>query len=724
MKEFFKRYKLYLIIIIIAASGLLFYFKVNSKKEAPAINKTVPSINKVKSFNSLVSGIFILNETGESYGAVENIFASVGYDIAEGSFEDYKKLKGINFILIVPEKEAALLDSEKSTYISEKIKTGQKLITWGKTYLSKELGITFLNGNKEINGYTWNNESKVPITFKNSAVFELFSIEGNFKVLAEEKDKNPVMAAVSYGKGNFIYSGISLVGSSGLSYDYFPLITEAVKEEFKIMPSFARDDLAFYVDISYHTQDTPEDIAQKVKSYGGNQINLSAWYSPEKYGNLYKEIIDACHKRGIEVFAWFELPLVSIEFWDKHPEWREKTASGKDAFIDWRRLMALSNPEALEEIKKYTESFIKSFDWDGVDIAEIYFESPGKGFKDMSKFTPMNDSFRQAFKEKYGVDPKKAFNPFSRYYWIYNKEMKQNIIDYRVELVTKLHEEFLQLCENIKKEKPYLKTNVTVIDSIADKSMRENIGVDAQAIAKLQDKYHFILEIEDPFTLWNLGPDRYKVIGEEYRDIMSEGNQLSIDINVIDRGGEVYPTKKQRGVELYQLINNASKYTDKVILYALATFEKTDMELAPYTRSSDIKVQEVSENEYIIKADKRFIWNVNTEGKTYYIDGEKWPFVSKQGVIIPGGEHKLKIKDIENSSELFIESISGEITDVSQDKNLSFSYTSEGRFYMIVNKKPAQIKLDGYVFNAEIKQNNDKYVIVLPKGKHKAVLYK
>ncbi|HYE10649.1 MAG TPA: family 10 glycosylhydrolase, partial [Patescibacteria group bacterium] len=533
----------------------------------------------------------------------------------------------------------------------------------------------------------------------------------------------PVMVSGKYGKGNLLFSSISLVSCSGSGYEHFPFIIEAVKEQLNIAPAFARDDLAFYVDIDYHKEENPAELAERIKSYGANQINISAWYSTEEYGDFYRKIIEECHKRGISAFAWFEFPFVSTDFWDKHPKWREKTASGKDAHIDWRYLMALTNPEALQEIKKYTADFIGKYDWDGVDIAEIYFESPGGGFEDKINFTPMNDSFRKSFQERYGVDPKEIFNPLNRYYWKYNKIMKQNIIDYRAELITKLHEEFLLLCEDLKESKPYLQTSITVIDSIADKNMRENIGVDTKAIAKLQDKYNFMLQIEDPYTLWNLGPDRYKVIGEEYRSIMSEGNYLSIDINVIDRGGEVYPTKKQRGVELYQLINNASKYTDKVILYSLATFEKTEMELVPYTTSNDVSVQEISKNEYMVKANKRFIWNMDTAGKTYYIDGEKWPFIYEQGVIIPGGEHKFEVQDTENASKLFIESVSGEIADVSQDKKINFSYSREGRFFMVVNKKPLQIIIDGNIFNPELKEYSNNYTIILPEGKHKVSFY-
>jgi len=723
MGSYFKIYKIPLLLLIVVVCALsLYIYKINSDSK-PIINSDKISVDKIEGFNALIPGVFILNQGGEDYEALSNIFSCVGYDVKEGHFEELKRLKETGFILVVPENEARRLKEEECVHIIQKIIEGQKVITWGKTPLGEGLGLTFLNKNKKIAGYTWRGITDTPVAFLESANLKEFSLEQSYEVLAEDAHKSPVMIAGGYGKGEFIYSSIPLISSRGLSYEHFPLLMDAVKEQFHILPAIARDDLALYVDIDYHKEESPSALADRIKSYGVDQINLSVWYSQEEYGNRYKEIIEECHKRGISVYAWFELPFVSIDFWDKHPEWREQTASGQDAHIDWRRLMAISNPEALAAIKQNTREIIESFDWDGVDIAEIYFESPGQGFEEKEKFTPMNDSFRKSFQERYGADPKEAFDPLSKHYWKFNKEMKQNIIDYRVELITRLHEEFLMLCEELREQKPYLKTSVTVIDSIADQNMREHIGVDAKAIAELQNKYHFMLQIEDPFTLWNLGPERYKVIGEEYRNIMSSGDTLAIDINVIERGGEVYPTKKQRGLELYQLINSASRHTDKVIIYALGTLEDSDMWFVPYAASSDVEVKETAANEYTTKADSKFIWNTDTAGRTYYIDGVKWPFVSEQGVIIPGGEHKLKVQTKRDNSKLFIQSINGEISNVTQDKSINFSYSSEGRFYITASKKPSRIKLDGHAFKAEMKEIEGRCTILLPEGKHQVKIW-
>jgi hypothetical protein len=724
MKKLLKSYRIYILVAVILASVAGGAYLYNNFHKESLVTTSAPaySIKKASKFNSLVPGIFILSESGTGFDSIGGMFINLGYDIMEGSFEEYKKIQSDKFIFIVPNEEAVNLSEENNKYIIEEIKKGEKVITWGKSPLSKEIGIIFSSNNK-IKSYVWNSHPDATINFKNPVSFESFSFKNEMKVLASYKENKPLIVSGKLGEGKLLYSGIPLVSSNGASYEQIPFIMEAVKDEFSIKPSFARDDLALYVDLGFHLKEEPAAIAEEIKSYGVNQINLSAWYPVEDYGKFYSGIIAECHKRGILVYAWFEFPFVSIDFWDKHPEWREKTASGKDAKIDWRYLMALDNPEALEEIKTYTKEFMISFDWDGIDIAEIYFESPGQGFNEEDKFTPMNESFRKAFEQRYGVDPIKAFDNTSSYHWGRNNDMKQKLIDYRVGLVNRLHEEFLILAEELREERPYLKTSVTVIDSIADKNMRERIGVDAKDIAKLQNKYHFILQIEDPYTLWNLGPERYKVIGEEYRSVMSPKNLLSIDINIINRNGEVYPTAKQRGLETYELISNAAKYTDKVILYALGTVEDSDMEFAPYTRGSDITVEETARNEYVIKSDKRFIWETDTQGKNYYIDGRQWPFYSEKEVIIPGGEHSLKIESKSDSAEkLRIEGINGEITDVTSDQVIAFNYLNGGRFYMAMNKRPGQVKLDGNLIKVEFEEVNGRYTMILPEGNHMVVI--
>ncbi|MDF2803785.1 MAG: hypothetical protein K0S61_3688, partial [Anaerocolumna sp.] len=144
MKRFFNWYKIYLLIIVAIICVLFSYLYKTFYKPEPIGSTEIASEDKVNIFKSLRPGIFIVKEEDRDYSAIGAIFSCVGYDVIQGSFEDYKKLNDTNCIFVIPENEAERLNVEDSTYIVENIKAGQKIITWGKSSLSDGLGITFL----------------------------------------------------------------------------------------------------------------------------------------------------------------------------------------------------------------------------------------------------------------------------------------------------------------------------------------------------------------------------------------------------------------------------------------------------------------------------------------------------------------------------------------------------------------------------------------------------
>ena len=89
------------------------------------------------------------------------------------------------------------------------------------------------------------------------------------------------------------------------------------------------------------------------------------------------------------------------------------------------------------------------------------------------------------------------------------------------------------------------------------------------------------LLVEDPATLWNLGPERYAKLGAQYRALTSDSAHLAVDINVVERYQDVYPTKKQTGVELFELVHEAAISFARVALYFENSLEKQDLALLP-----------------------------------------------------------------------------------------------------------------------------------------------
>ena len=140
-------------------------------------------------------------------------------------------------------------------------------------------------------------------------------------------------------------------------------------------------------------------------------IHAAAWhfYEPDPARDAYlRNLIDACHRHGILVYVWLELPHVSDKFWEDHPPWREKTAILQDAHLDWRKLINLADPDCSRSVEAGVAALLRRFDWDGVNLAELYFESI-YGAQDPQRFTPMNDTIRAAFREQAGFDPLELF---------------------------------------------------------------------------------------------------------------------------------------------------------------------------------------------------------------------------------------------------------------------------------------------------------------------------
>src|SRR4029077_12105714 len=105
------------------------------------------------------------------------------------------------------------------------------------------------------------------------------------------------------------------------------------------------------------------------------------------------------------------------------------------------------------------------------------------------------------------------------------------------------------------------------VDDRFDPSMREKIGADTVKTLPLLDEHDFTFLIEDPATVWNLGPQRYPQIAARYQAVTPRTEKLAIDINIVERYQDVYPTKLQTGTELFALIHTAADAFARVALY-------------------------------------------------------------------------------------------------------------------------------------------------------------
>src|SRR5207244_2568841 len=135
--------------------------------------------------------------------------------------------------------------------------------------------------------------------------------------------------------------------------------------------------------------------------------------------------------------------------------------------------------------------------------------------------------------------------------------------------------------------------------------------------------------IEDPATVWHLGPQRYRSIAERYRALTPHHDKLAIDLNIVDRYQNVYPTKQQTGTELFQLVHQAAANFPRVPLY----FHSQLLPPALYATAIEFSSQSAS----------RAIPLLDRPPKSIQIDGADAPLSQPSSLLLPRGQHVITI---------------------------------------------------------------------------------
>jgi hypothetical protein len=588
--------------------------------------------------------------------------------------------------------------------------------------LTAELGVKALGAQSQITRYRWDRYAQDPIRLPGRLTYLRFKVRPSLQVLAfDPRHNSPLVVSGSRGHGRFLYSAIPLEPQEGMVFQYLPFLAQAIVDELHVAPTLGADNLCVYIDFGGEPKGDPAVIVAQLKQWSVHEVHLGAFYGSDMFLEFLPRFLAASHQQGIAVYAWLEYPMVSQEFWDEHPQWREVTASGHRAIMDWRLHMALEDPACFEAVAELTRRLVLDYDWDGVDFAELYFEAERNIFKHPKEFTPMHPTFRQMFQQRYGVDPLTTFNPDSPNYGPRNPKLRSELKDYRVELITQLTQKFMEILANCQTQKPYLRTTLTFIDALRDPTVTERYGVDPDRLLALQQKYGFSVEIEDPYTVWNSSPDRYRAIGEHYRPRLQPGTPFTLDVNVVDRIPPGRPLNRPRGLELYELLANVAANVDLITLYAYSTFSADDMRLVPYVLAAQ-QMTPGSTEDGALTAQRQLYWRTDTRGRTVYLDGQEWPCRSDSQVLIPAGVHKVSTRPQTGDAgqdTLRIENINGTILGAKQaGQHVTLSYESRGRCYVTLNRAPTKVLCDGASGVGKVLSHGGQVCLALPEGKH------
>jgi hypothetical protein len=355
---------------------------------------------------------------------------------------------------------------------------------------------------------------------------------------------------------------------------------------------------------------------------------------------------------------------------------------------------------------------VGAHDWDGVNLAELYFESL-QGHSNPSRFTPMNTDVRAEFRKTGGFDPVELFAAASPNHYGKNAAGLKAFLDYRATLARRMQEKWIAEIEGMRASKPHLDLVLTHVDDRFDNRMRELIGADAASLLPMLDRHDFTFLIEDPATVWHLGPKRYQQIAASYAPLTPHSGKLAIDINIVERYQDVYPTKQQTGLELFQLVNLASRAFPRVALYFENSIPRVDLPWLSAAGSTPTRVEWLG--------GKLVVDSLRGVGVAWMgpakVDGRLWPVRDDAVVWLPAGAHAVEPTDL--APPLRLLALNGNLRSAGATaRSIEFAYQSSARALALVDKRPRVIELDGETAKIEVRDAGGAYLLLLPRGQH------
>jgi hypothetical protein len=610
-----------------------------------------------------------------------------------------------------------VIAGESAPEDSARLAADHILVLIGNGPAAAQIGIQSTSETLSIRQICDTHATAMQIIWEQPADTHVSRVPLDFQVFATERWKgSPVLAGKKTAHGAVLWMATE-PGPTGI--ERYPYVIQALSDLGLELPAQTSDLWAFF-DSSYRIRADVDYLATRWRKTGISVLHVAAWHNmePDPIQDAYlKRLIEACHQHAILVYAWLELPHVSEKFWADHPQWREKTGVGQDAQLDWRKLMNLQNPDCRNAVAAEVDTLLNRFDWDGVNVAELYFESL-EGASNAARFTPMNDDVRADFKRLAGFDPKLLFDPDSQYSAARNGPALRKFLDYRAELASRMQSQWLDVIDRTRAQKPYLDVVLTHIDDQFEPGIRDELGADVVRSLPAIEARNSTLLVEDPATLWSLGPERYAKLGNKYRELTGDHRQAAVDINVVDRYQDVYPTKKQTGVELLELVHQAAESFSKVALYFENSLEKQDLALLPAAATTAHVEQQANGELDVSAADcSRIAWHGPVD-----LDGKIWPLQTATAVIMPIGKHRLTPAPIfaavtltDFNGELRTAAVSSGKTDV--------SYVSRSRAVATPSSKISMVEVDGTTF-WKTGTGTDPVSFLPPAGQHLVTFYR
>ncbi len=661
----------------------------------------------------------------------EAALAAFGFRVSVLKWQEFSKnALDPELVLVVPRATALKLSSRQVQWIQEFVRDGGRLVLDGPSPLSERFGIRTEKRSIKIHSvqdmlYKNTDNGSRRATWNPPADMTRFSVRNPLDVYArDEASQMPVAVLTGYEQGRLLYLGVRLDPISPLGYTRFPYFVHYIMKGFGLRMPLQRAQLELYFDPGADTR--PIDrLVEDWREKGVRAIYAAAWHFWPSWTYNYAHLLDVCHKNGILVYAWFELPHVSAKFWEDHPEWRAKTATGADGEVGWRMHMDLDIPECREAVLTFVDDLLKKYPWDGVNIAELNYDSDN-GPENPSKYLPMGTWTRSDFRRVGGFDPILLFKPDTAYYWKENPGALKRFENYRVRRVLEWHRALLDKITPLAQERD-MEVIVTMLDSLHSPTLTRDTGVESPLIVSLMDQYSFTLQVEDPAHLWTESPDRYGAFTKTYLGLVHDPRRLMFDVNVVNRDlkNSHSPTQLCVGTELAHALIAASTACGRAAIYSTVSVPFEDLVTLSNVLAHNARVDR-RWNGWITESDRSVQVATPGDWQNFRVDDQLWPGWGENEIVIPGGRHTItEVKPrwtLVDTSVLDIRLVrfAGNLeTLASTDRGLAFSYDSYMRTLALFNHQPFGIIVDGQPWWEKPIPFGGFWSVPLPRGRHK-----
>ena len=635
-------------------------------------------------------------------------------------------------LLLAPHASARILSLKQVDQIIGALKTGLTLVTGGESPLLSALHITLGEPRKANAVLDRNNEENVLHWPDNPAVRWISGLpEGSANALfADSATGHPLVVVDSAGKGRLVVLASLLDPISGQGYSRFPTLINAIVQDLGCVPLFRRQCVDAYFDPGYHSPSMPVDsLARAWRQWGIRAVHASAWYYSGEQPYDYHRLIEAAHKNGVLVYLWLEWPHVGKDFWDKHPDWRQKNALLQDAKLDWLHLMDLQNPDcmhaALQDLSRQLE-----LDWDGIDIAEFTITGAGgEALAGPSKpewFTSFGPTMRREFKTVAGFDPLELENPASEQFWKHDSTGLEKFYEYRKVVNNRLLRQVVEFIVDLERKRV---RDWELIHTIVDNSLHPEFdrlfGFDMQATLALLKEHRITLNVEDPYMEWDQPPARYARLRRTLASLVP-GRPSMIDINVVPIHPETqvgFASAQATGTEFLQQLQMASGQHGRVCVYSESSVFGRDWPLVPYALAGGSTVRR-NNGGWDVRVPSTVTFTI-PGGGTVLKDGKPWPCCGPEGIVLPAGSHHIAISNHSTGAaspipKLRLVAITGELIGCKASAGkFEITYSSPSRCLVSLSTMPERILVDGTAISLTFLRDENTRVLVAPSGRHR-----